>query len=37
MKQLNEQNYGPFLLRSNTLHSKMLNITKSIGLEITYD
>ena len=34
MEQLNHQGHGPFLKRDNKLHSKMMNISKSIAVEI---
>lgn len=37
LNQLNGQNTGPYLTRTNTLHTKMLNINKSIGIEFTFD
>ncbi|CDW78619.1 UNKNOWN [Stylonychia lemnae] len=37
MNQMNQQGVGPFLLRTNNLHCKMLNIPKSVGVQFSFD
>lgn len=36
IRSLNIVGQGPFLTRSNTMYVKMMNLSKSIGVEIDY-
>lgn len=37
LNQLNQRNYGPFIARSDTITAKMLNIQKSVAVEVKLD